>query len=54
MYKVFYDQNQENVICVTTLGEVRELTGATAEQIKKLFVSKVISINGFTVANYTH
>ena len=52
MYKI-YDANQ-NAICVNFLAEVRDLTGATDAQIKKLAVSKVMRINGFDVINYTH
>lgn len=52
MYKIY--NTDGNALCVKTLGEVRELTGATNEQIKNLFVSKVTKINGFEVINYTH
>lgn len=51
MYKVYNEEFHE--ICVSTLAEVRELTGATDAQIKKLAVSKVMRINGFEVVNYT-
>lgn len=53
MYKVYSDHN-DSAICVTTAAEVRELTGATDAQIKKLCISKVLNINGFDVINYTH
>lgn len=52
MYKIYDAAN--NTICVTFLHKVRDLTGATDAQIKKLAVSKVMRINGFDVINYTH
>jgi hypothetical protein len=51
MYKIFDENN--NTICVKYMHEVRELTGATDAQIKKLASRHNMKINGFEVNNYT-
>lgn len=53
MFKV-YDQAGQNALCVTTLADVAELTGATAEQIRRMSLYRwtVRSINGFEIINY--
>ncbi|MCX7283920.1 MAG: hypothetical protein NTX28_07725 [Novosphingobium sp.] len=51
MYKIY---NEENSICVTTLAEVRDLVGASADDMRKLslYAWKVRNINGFQIINY--
>lgn len=52
MYKVYSPDGSS--VCVTFLIEVRELTGATADQIKRLaYYTKVLHVNGFHVINYS-
>ena len=48
MYKI-YNQETNEAIFAATLSEVRNLTDATDEQIKKLFYQGVVAFGGVEV-----
>ncbi|MCC6452061.1 MAG: hypothetical protein IT171_04165 [Acidobacteria bacterium] len=52
MYKIYGEEG--NWIIVGSLSEVAELTGATPEQISRIFTSRFLRVNGYEVLNYSN
>jgi hypothetical protein len=48
MYKIYLENDS---MILTTLTEVRELTEATPEQVRKIFTSRCCEVNGFEIIN---
>lgn len=47
MYKVYL----ENDFMILTLSEVVELTEATPAEVRKIFLSRACTVNGFEILN---